>query len=202
MIKNVVFDIGNVLLSFDPRSYLVKKFDDEFKAHKVFDIIFKSNEWLMLDRGTISEKEAISILSKRHEEFSEEIKSSFDGWYDLLIPMEETIEVLQKLKENKINIYYLSNFHHLAFEYVTEKNKFFNLFDGGIVSYKEKLLKPEKEIYLKLIDKYNLNPEETLFIDDTEINLKGALAVGMNTVHFKDPQGLVEKLSIHKIKIS
>lgn len=127
MIKNVVFDIGNVLLSFDPRNYLIEKFNDEIKAHKILDIIFKSDEWLMLDRGTITEKEAIRILSERHGDYSEEIKFSFDGWYDLLMPMEDTIEILEKLNGNKINIYYLSNFHHLAFEHVIEKNEFFNL---------------------------------------------------------------------------
>lgn len=70
MIKNVVFDIGNVLLSFDPRNYLIEKFNDEIKAHKILDIIFKSDEWLMLDRGTITEKEAIRILSERHGDYS------------------------------------------------------------------------------------------------------------------------------------
>lgn len=194
MIKNIVFDIGNVLLKFDPKEYLVKKFNDENKADEIINVIFKSEEWLMLDRGTITEKDVISVLTERHKVHSELIKGAFDGWYDILIPMKETIEILKELSEKNLNIYYLSNFHHLAFEYVIEKNEFFKLFNGGIVSYKEKLLKPEKEIYLRLLEEYNLKPNETIFIDDTLVNVDGANFVGINAIHFKNANDLNSKL--------
>ncbi|WP_138204545.1 HAD family hydrolase [Haloimpatiens lingqiaonensis] len=195
MIRNIVFDIGNVLLKFDPKAYLTKKFNDEEKVEKILELVFRSDEWLMLDRGTITETEAIKILSERHAFYSESIKDAFNGWYDLLTPMEDTIEILKQLKEKGINNYYLSNFHHLAFEYVTEKNEFFKLFQGGIVSYKEKLLKPEKEIYMRLLEEYNLKTEETIFIDDTLDNIQGAASVGIHTIHFKNSQDLIAKLN-------
>lgn len=195
MIKNVVFDIGNVLLKFEPKTYLVKKFNHEEKVEKILDLVFKSDEWLMLDRGTITEIEAIRVLSERHILYSEAIKDAFNGWYDILIPMEDTIDILKQLKDKDINTYYLSNFHQLAFEHVTEKNEFFKLFQGGIVSYKEKLLKPEKEIYIRLLEEYNLKSEETIFIDDTLANIQGAEIVGINTIHFKNSQELMAKLN-------
>ena len=195
MIKNVVFDIGNVLLKFEPKTYLVKKFTCEEKGEKILDLVFKSDEWLMLDKGTITETEAIKILSERHVLYSEAIKDAFNGWYDILIPMEDTIDILKQLKDKGINTYYLSNFHQLAFEHVTEKNEFFKLFQGGIVSYKENLLKPEKEIYMRLLEEYNLKSEETIFIDDTLANIQGAEIVGINTIHFKNSQDLMAKLN-------
>ncbi|WP_035291875.1 HAD family phosphatase [Clostridium sp. KNHs214] len=195
MIKNVVFDIGNVLLRFDPKNYLTKKFNDKDRVEKILELVFRSDEWLMLDRGTITETEAIKVLSERNTFYSESIKDTFNGWYDLLTPMEDTIEILKQLKEKGINTYYLSNFHHLAFEHVIEKNEFFKLFQGGIVSYKEKLLKPEKEIYMRLLEKYNIKPEETIFIDDTLDNIQAAASVGINTIHFKNSQDLIAKLN-------
>lgn len=84
------------------------------------------------------------------------ILSAFDNWYELLKPIEVSINVLKQLKENGYKPYYLSNFHLKAFEYVTKKYEFFKLFDGGVVSYKEKLLKPEVEIYNTLINRYGL----------------------------------------------
>jgi len=195
MIKNVVFDIGNVLLKFEPKTYLVKKFNHEEKVEKILDLVFKSDEWLMLDRGTITEIEAIKVLSERHVLYSEAIKDAFNGWYDILMPMEDTIDILKQLKDKGINAYYLSNFHQLAFEHVTEKNEFFKLFQGGIVSYKEKLLKPEKEIYMRLLEEYNLKSEETIFIDDTLANIQSAEIVGINTIHFKNSQELMAKLN-------
>ncbi len=195
MIKNVVFDIGNVLLKFEPKTYLIKKFTYEDKVEKILDLVFKSDEWLMLDKGTITETEAIKVLSERHVLYSEAIEDAFNGWYDILIPMEDTIDILKQLKDKGINTYYLSNFHQLAFEHATEKNEFFKLFQGGIVSYKEKLLKPEKEIYMRLLEEYNLKSEETIFIDDTLANVQGAESVGINTIHFKNSQELMAKLN-------
>ncbi|HAK42605.1 MAG TPA: HAD family phosphatase [Clostridium sp.] len=182
-------------MKFEPKTYLVKKFNHEEKVEKILDLVFKSDEWLMLDRGTITEIEAIKVLSERHVLYSEAIKDAFNGWYDILIPMEDTIDILKQLKDKGINTYYLSNFHQLAFEHVTEKNEFFKLFKGGIVSYKEKLLKPEKEIYMRLLEEYNLKSEETILIDDTLANIQGAEIVGINTIHFKNSQDLMAKLN-------
>ena len=160
MYKNIIFDLGNVLLDFNPREYLKSKISDE-KLEEVFKAIFSSEEWVMLDRGTITEKEAINNIINRNSTYINEINLAFDNWYDLLKPIEETVEILMSLKENGYKIYYLSNFHELAFGEVTKKNKFFELFDGGVVSYVEKLIKPEEDIYKLILERYKLNPNES-----------------------------------------
>ena len=200
MYKNVIFDLGNVLLDFNPREYLKSKISDK-KVDEVYKAIFSSEEWVMLDRGTITEKDAIRDIINRNSAYLDEINLAFENWYDLLKPIGDTVEILSSLKENGYNIYYLSNFHELAFGEVTKKNKFFELFDGGVVSYAEKLIKPEEDIYKLILDRYKLNPSETIFVDDMEANVEGANKLGIKTILFKGAKELKEELNNFKIEI-
>ena len=131
MYKNIIFDLGNVLLSFNPKDYLKSKISED-RIDDVYKAIFKSEEWVMLDRGTITEKDAINRIIERNNTYRDDINLAFKDWYDILRPIEEAVEVLTKLKKNGYNVYYLSNFHELAFKEVTTKNNFFELFDGGV----------------------------------------------------------------------
>lgn len=195
MYKNIIFDIGNVLLSFEPKEYMKTKIKiREENIEKLFKEIFLSEEWLMLDRGTIEEPMAIERIIERNAELSEDIKTVFKDWYSILVPIPKTVELLKSLKSKGYNIYYLSNFHDLAFKDVTNKNEFFNLFDGGVVSYEEKLLKPEEEIYKRLIERYNLIPEETIFVDDTKVNVEAAKKLGIRAFVFESPEKFEEDL--------
>ena len=154
MIKNIVFDLGNVLLNFKPVVYLHTKISDKIKVQEVYEEIFTSKEWLMLDRGIITEEEAVNEICNRSTENSELIKLVMHNWYQLLTPIEDTVEILKELKNKGYRLYFLSNFHLLAYEDVTKRYEFFKSFDGGILSYKEKLIKPGNDIYNKLIEKY------------------------------------------------
>ncbi|WP_411168741.1 HAD family hydrolase [Clostridium sp. MB05] len=200
MYKNIIFDIGNVLLSFNPKEYLKEKIQEE-KLENLYKEIFQSEEWVMLDRGTIKEEEAINNIIKRNTDYSNDIKLAFKDWYDILKPIDKTIEILQDLKNNGYNIFYLSNFHDLAFNHVKMKNEFFNLFDGGVVSFEEKIIKPEEDIYNLILSRYKLIAKESIFIDDTKINLEGAENVGINTLLFSTPENLKNDLRELNINI-
>lgn len=200
MFKNIIFDIGNVLLEFNPKEYLKSKIEED-KVEDVLKEIFQSEEWIMLDRGTILEEEAIKVITSRSNGNEELIKLAFENWYDILNPIEKTIEILRSLKKAGYKVYYLSNFHLMAFEHVTSKYDFFNEFDGGVVSYKEKLVKPEVEIYNKIIEKYSLNSNETIFIDDMEVNINKAKEVGVKTILFKSPEELLVDLLEHGVEL-
>ncbi|MDR3598632.1 HAD family phosphatase [Clostridium sp.] len=199
MIKNIIFDLGNVLLNFDPIEYVKSKVIED-KVEEIYKSIFKSEEWPMLDRGAITEEEARTNIINRKIENTDFINSVFENWYDILNPIETSVEVLKKLKEKGYKVFYLSNFHFAAFEYVTKKHDFFELFDGGVVSYKEKLLKPEKEIYEKIVDKYEIEPSETVFIDDMQVNVEAAMKLGIKGIILDDPQNL--KLELKKLEVN
>ena len=201
MIKNIVFDLGRVLLKYEPKEYLEEKIDKD-KVDEIYNQVFRSEEWVMLDRGVITQDEAVIRISKRYPKNKELIMLAFKDWYEMLCPIEGTVHILYKLKKAGYQMYYLSNFQLLAFDNVKNKYDFFNAFHGGIFSYEEKLLKPEIEIYKCLIERYNLVPSETIFIDDMECNIDGCKKVGIEGILFKDPEMLTRDLKVYGIEMN
>lgn len=192
-IKNIVFDLGRVLIKFEPKEYIEQNVPEE-KREDFYNGIFGSTEWLMLDRGTLSYEDAKKIFKERVPEADKQIDRLFDvDLFEILQPIEENVKLLPKLKE-KYNLYILSNFHQPAFEHIFKKYEFFRLFDGHTVSCYYYLLKPEKEIYDTLINKFNLIPKETVFIDDTKVNIDACEKEGIRGIHLPDYTELKQKL--------
>ena len=191
--KNIIFDLGNVLILFEPGKY-VEKFVSKDKQEKFLRVIFNSLEWKNLDRGTLSYDEAKNIFKSRLEDCDEEVDKLFENnLYHVLKPIMVNVEVLNELK-GKYNLYILSNFHKDSFETISSSYEFFKNFDGGIVSAYHQCLKPEEEIYRLLMDKYNLDPKETLFIDDAKENVQKAEELGIKTIHLTEYEKLREHL--------
>ena len=192
-IKNIVFDLGRVLIKFEPKEYIEQNVPEE-KREDFYNGIFGSTEWLMLDRGTLSYEDAKKIFKERVSGVDKQIDRLFDvDLFEILQPIEENVKLLPKLKE-KYNLYILSNFHQPAFEHIFKKFEFFRLFDGHTVSCYYYLLKPEKEIYDTLIDKFNLIPKETVFIDDSKVNIDACEKEGIRGIHLPDYTELKQKL--------
>lgn len=202
MIKNIVFDIGNVLLSFHPREYLAETFSDPHICNVLYDTIFSSNEWVMLDRGTITHDEAAALFMSRVPQYKKEIQHIMNaGYSELLLPIETTISTLKKLKARGYKIFLLSNFHERALCQMKEKYDFFSHTDGMVVSYQVKMIKPEPAIYKILLGTYNLVPSETLFIDDMPQNIRGAESVGIDCIHFLNHDQFAADLAARKIRV-
>ena len=192
-IKNIVFDLGRVLIKFEPMEYIQQNVPEE-KREDFYNGIFGSTEWLMLDRGTLSYEDAKKIFKERVPGADKQIDRLFDAdLFEILQPIEENVRLLPELEE-KYNLYILSNFHQPAFEHIFKKYDFFRLFDGHTVSCYYYLLKPEKEIYETLIEKFNLIPEETVFIDDTKVNIDACEKEGIRGIHLPDYIELKQKL--------
>ncbi|MGE5630386.1 MAG: HAD family hydrolase [Caulobacteraceae bacterium] len=195
MIHNVIFDLGNVLLDFKPLQYLSQKYGSKEIIESLYKNVFCSNEWVELDRGTLTLEQAIDSMSARNPEIEPYVKELMYNLDRILIPITGTVKLLEELKaSNKYKLYLLSNFHLDAFLKVSSKYSFFKLFDGMVVSSYIKVLKPEPKIFEHLMSVYYLSPSESVFIDDVMENLEAAHKLGIETIHFTTPDILRKEL--------
>jgi FMN phosphatase YigB (HAD superfamily) len=179
MIKNIIFDLGNVLISFRPSDFFDKKNYPANIKSTILSDIFGSKEWLMLDNGDINTSQAIDAIAAKSSLKKEEIVHIFNLRTEIMFPLEQNVRLLPELKKRGFRLYYLSNFPLDIFDEVKNGYYFFKYFDGGIISADVKCSKPDRKIYEILMNLYSLVPGESLYIDDVEANVKGAESAGM-----------------------
>ena len=194
MIKNIVFDLGNVLLSFRPEEFFNKNGYEEGTKELIINDIFRSREWLMLDNGDITTTEAIEGISAKSSLKTDEIASVFNLRTKIIFPLTANTKLLPALRKHGFKLYYLSNFPNDIFDEVYKKYDFFRYFDGGIISGRVNASKPDKKIFRILLQKYSLSAGESLFIDDSERNVKAAESIGMKGLHIQAPEELTSKI--------
>ena len=195
MLKNFVFDFGQVIVHFEPE-YMTKQYienPDDVKLAK--DIIFDRLYWDKLDNGTITDKEIIDDIKNRlPENLYENAVKAYENWYMHLPFFDGMEQLIKDLKADGKKLYLLSNIS-VGFAENHARNpqikRLFDLFDGLIFSAKEGYVKPNKDIFEHLLNKFDLKAEETIFIDDNEKNVIGAKSAGINAYLF---DGDVQKL--------
>lgn len=196
MITTIVFDLGNVLVSFRPEEFLTHNGYDNALRDVIINDIFRSREWLAIDNGDITTAEAIDILSQKSSLSRAEIISVFDLRTKIIVPIAGNINLLPGLKKRGFKLYYLSNFPDDIFDEVFSGIPFFKYFDGGIISARVNASKPDKKIFGIMIEKYSLTAGECLFIDDSETNVKAAEAAGMKGFHLSESGDLPRQLGL------
>lgn len=198
MIKNIVFDMGNVLLAYTPEEYIKTITQDEVAAAAVLKELFQSEEWRQLDAGSITEEDAVAQVCARIPEYAAEVIKAMDNWHSDLTPMQGMPEIVARLKEKGYKIYLLSNTSLRFFQYKNKVEMFRN-FDGFIISAKEKLVKPDVAIFECLCKRYGLESGECLFVDDLQQNIAGAEKAGFHAHLFRGAEELsryLEKIQI------
>lgn len=179
-IKSFVFDFGNVLFGWDIDDIVKHYADNEKDRLELKEIIFQSNEWSMLDNGTLNYNEAKEIFKNKISKHLEgKLDEILNSWYEQMPINYQICDLIKRLKRNNYKVYALSNTHIQVYEYV-KKLDIGKYFDGFIISAIEKMMKPNKNIYNRLYEKYELIPEECLFIDDSEKNILSAEECGMH----------------------
>lgn len=183
MIKNVVFDIGNVILNFDYMK-VISEYTDSIEEQKfILDNIINSPEWLgysLIDTGFITKEEAIQIVQDRTNHVNDNLIHDFWNSYNNYAFVDKNVlDLIKQLKKKDYKIYLLSNINEYTFNKVKDSN-LFNIVDGYVLSYKVHQVKPYVSIYKTLINKYNLKVSECLFIDDNENNINTANMLGMS----------------------
>jgi len=184
MIKNLVFDLGNVLVEFKPKDYMKRLGFVEEDIENLYRIIFQDKRWTEFDRGTITIDEYIEELKTENPRYIEQIGIIFsENWTsNFLKPRTETIAFLEK-NVGHYGIYVLSNVSMYVLDYV-KTSKFWKNVNSGTYSYQIGSCKPEPEIYQAFFRHNKLNPHECLFLDDLPQNIESAKNFGMNGIIF------------------
>jgi putative hydrolase of the HAD superfamily len=184
---NLVFDLGGVVVRWDPDAIIASVFPDRTLHPKVKAGVFAHPDWLELDRGTLEREDAIERAAQRTGVPVEEIRRLLHAVPPSLVVFPDTVDLLYRLKRKGYPLYCLSNMHFASIDYLESAHTFWDVFDGRVISCRLKLCKPETEIYEHLLQMYALTPEETLFIDDVEKNLDAAAELGIGTLRFENP---------------
>lgn len=188
MIKNIIFDIGGVLLEYNPKTYLDKLNIEESKRKELNDIIFHNQKWRDCLNGFINNKELIDYLGKGNPKYENEIEQilSKDNLKYMLPPKQDMIEYYKSLKQKGYKIYLCSNITECTYDYIKDNFEIIQTADGGVFSCFEHISKPNIEIYQNLINKYQINVNESIVIDDTNKNIISANKIGFKTILFND----------------
>ncbi|MBD3189814.1 MAG: HAD hydrolase-like protein [Candidatus Heimdallarchaeota archaeon] len=157
MCQAIIFDLGGVLLTWNPEHYVSETLGGISKGDYLAQTLFRSSDWAELDRGSYSVAELQARYLKRFPDFKKEIKLLFTHWFDLFQPISKNIALIPQLKKKGYSLYILSNFVKEAIDFVQEKYDFFQFFDGKTISCYVHSIKPEPEIYQQLFQSYNLS---------------------------------------------
>ena len=193
-IKTVVFDIGGVLIDWNPR-HLFRKVFENGEEMEWFLANICTYEWNLQQDGGKLFSVATAELQENYPEYSDKIALYYGRWEEMLDgEIKGTVEIFRRLKSAGMPLYALSNWSHEAFPVAYGKYDFMKEFDGLVVSGYEKLLKPDHAIYRVLIQRYGVNPEEAVYIDDNKPNADAAAELGFNAIHFSSPEQLKTEL--------
>ena len=184
MIDTIIFDIGNVLLDFDYMKHFRSLFDEE-TAQTIADIsVRKTEAWVELDRGVLSYEEAVSFIIRGAPRLEKEIRFAVQELFRRVVSCDYALEWVKSLKEKGYRLYVLSNYGEKPFAESKARMPFLQYMDGRLLSYEIREVKPNAAIYQALCDRFHIDPRKAVFIDDSAINIAGAKAFGLHTVHF------------------
>lgn len=199
-INTIIFDLGGVLIDWNPRYVYRSIFDSEEKIDWFLQHICNMEWNEQQDEGYPIAK-AVEEKVAEFPEWGKEIRAYYDRWPEMLAgPIHESVEVFRELKQNTaLKFYALTNWSAELFPIAMERFDFLHWFDGRVVSGEEKIRKPFPEIYQLLLSRYNVNPGNALLIDDSLRNVKAAEEFGIPSVHFQTPEQLKIELSNRNI---
>ncbi len=195
MIKNIVFDMGNVVIRFDRELFMERLSVPAEDWEMLMREVFLSPEWCMMDRGTLTDEQASEIMCRRiPERLHEAVRKLVSFWDRPILEVDGVYALIEELKALGYGVYLLSNASYRQHEY-WPRVPASKLFDGTLISCDVKLIKPMPEIYLLMYHKFSLKAHECFFIDDSPVNVEAAAFTGMpGTVFFQDISRLRREL--------
>lgn len=195
MIKNIIFDVGEVLMGYRWHDMLLDSGMTDAEANEIGPQLFSDSLWKGMDEGTISIPEAIEGFGKKFPNQADSIKWFISHGEYMNVPRPDVWKLVRQLKEKGYGIYLLSNYSEELFTKHTANADFMNVIDGRIVSYEVQLLKPDKKIYQALLNKYSLKANECIFFDDKIENVEAAIKEGIEAKQVSSKDHLIELLN-------
>ena len=196
-IETVIFDLGGVLIDWEPRRLFRKIFDDEEEMEYFLNNICTPDWNVQQDKGRPL-ADATQLLVDQFPKYTSQIEAFYGRWEEMLGgAIQPTVDILNELVEAKTHrIYALTNWSAETFPVALRDYSFLQLFEGILVSGDEKMIKPQREIYELICQRYDIEPTTAIFIDDSLKNIKGCEEYGMIGIHFKSGEGLRRELEV------
>lgn len=196
-VKNIIFDLGAVMFDWNPKLISETFTADIELQNRIQNELFFHQNWLDFDCGLVTEEEATIIASEQLSLSLAESKRLFELVKISLVLLPQTEQVLKTVKEKNLKAYCLSNISPALFNHLSAKHGLFGLFDGVVTSGAEKTAKPGKRIFKILCERFELDPSECLFIDDSAANTKTATELGITSITFKGLSSCYEEIYKH-----
>lgn len=201
MIKNIIFDMGNVLNVFSPDMFVARLGLNEEDSKILKEKVYYSGEWILLDWGYLTDEQAIEKMKATlPQHLREYVPTLVSHWDEPMVPIEGSEDLVRRLSEKGYGLYLLSNACYRQPDYfkTLPVSKYFK---GAVISAFEKMIKPMPEIYKLVLDRFDLKAEECVFIDDSPTNVSGALVCGIDGIVFRSAAQLEEELKNRGIEI-
>lgn len=195
MIRNIVFDIGNVLTDFRWKDFLRDKGFDEQMIGRIARASIENPFWQEYDRGELDSEQLMQEFVKLDPEIEDELHKAYDDIHGIVTPRDYAIPWVQELKNKGYGVYYLSNFSYKAYFECADSLAFIPYTDGGILSFQDRVVKPESDIYMLLLNRYGLKAEECVFLDDMAVNIEAAKALGFYGIVFQSKEQAQQELT-------
>ena len=186
LITNVVFDIGRVLVRSYWKEYMGIKGRSKETQNKIKNLTLNSELWQQIDLGMISLEEMIAVAKEKQPNLKKELSEFSKAYSEFTIVDKEVEQFLINLKAEHYHIYLLSNYGKEFFEELEKKANFFAYIDGKVIAYEVNIKKPNMEIFHLLIEKYNIKPEDSVFIEDNKKNIDAAKKMKFHTIRFRN----------------
>ncbi len=179
-----LWDLGNVVVQWNPEKILGMLQLSEDKKDVLKSRLFDGSLWLDLDRGVTTEPEVAALLSAETHLSADEVEHCFETVRESLVNFPRSVELIKQMKDADIPMYVLSNMSIVNAGYLRPR-EYFELFQGIVISAEEKLIKPDTSLFQVVLDRYALDANNVVFIDDSLPNIHAAKSLGMHAVHFK-----------------
>lgn len=200
-IKTVIFDLGGVLIDWNPRYVFDENYFETPEKREYFFQHICTNDWNEEQDAGRSIVEATQLLIQKFPDWESAIRDFYGRWTDMLGgPIAGTVDIFREIKSNaRHHTYALTNWQANLFDIALVRYDFLHWFDGRVVSGEEKTRKPFPEFYHRLLTRYNVKPEEAVFIDDNHRNILAARDLGITSIHFESPEQTRKELVTYQV---